>query len=64
MTAPNDAFIDFIGVCYGKVPSLLLRTTAVIDDPHIGRYKTTPEKVLHTRFHTLSVVFAISPLQK
>ena len=28
MTAPNDAFIDFIGICYRKVPSLLLRTTA------------------------------------
>ena len=27
MTARNDTFIDFIGIGYGKVPSLLLRTT-------------------------------------
>ena len=29
MTARKDAFIDFIGICYGKVPSLLLRTTVI-----------------------------------
>ena len=27
MTTRNDAFVDFIGICYRKVPSLLLRTT-------------------------------------
>ena len=27
MTTRNDAFVDFIGVCYEKVSSLLLRTT-------------------------------------
>ena len=27
MTTRNDTFVDFIGVCYEKVSSLLLRTT-------------------------------------
>ena len=30
MTARDDAFIDFIGICYGKAPSLLLRTTIMV----------------------------------
>ena len=39
MTARNDALIDFIGICDGKMPSLLLRTTStghVLDWLHIA----------------------------
>ena len=32
MTTRNDAFVDFIGICYEKVSSLLLRTTTADSD--------------------------------
>ena len=52
MTARNDAFIDFIGIGYGKVPSLLLRTT--IESP------ARPEKSIQSRALFWGVPFARS----
>ena len=41
MTARNDAFIDFIGICYGKLPSLLLRTTSSHGEFNPKRFNQT-----------------------
>ena len=49
MTARKDAFIDFIGICYGKVPSLLLRTTGAETSFEYDSLTDLPEGLIKAR---------------